>query len=109
MLQRLQSIWLLLAAIFAFLTFRFPFYSGDTATQSGQKFTAGFNFLTLVLTAILAAGCLAIIFLFRDRKLQLRLTIVALAISVINLIIYFTGMSRFIKGDLSFAAIFSFL
>ncbi|MGZ5286945.1 MAG: DUF4293 family protein, partial [Flavisolibacter sp.] len=29
MIQRIQSIWLLLAAVFAAITFRFPFYTGD--------------------------------------------------------------------------------
>jgi hypothetical protein len=29
MLQRIQSVWLLLAAAFDAVTFRFPFYSGD--------------------------------------------------------------------------------
>ena len=109
MLQRLQSLWLLIAALFAILSFRLPFYSGNTATKTGAKFTADFNFLTLILTILLTAGCLAIIFLYRNRKLQLRLTLVALVISMVNIIVYFNGMSRFTNGDLSFAAIFTFL
>ena len=109
MLQRIQSVWLLLAAIFLFLSFRFPFYSGNTAEKAGVKFTAGYNFLTLVLTAILAAGCLAIIFLYKNRKLQLRLTIAALLVSIAILAVYFAGLRDFVSGELSFSAIFIFL
>ena len=29
MIQRIQSVWLLLAAVFDAITFRFPFYNGD--------------------------------------------------------------------------------
>ncbi|RYY52662.1 MAG: DUF4293 domain-containing protein, partial [Chitinophagaceae bacterium] len=29
MIQRQQTLWLLLSAAAAFLTFRFPFYTGD--------------------------------------------------------------------------------
>ncbi len=29
MIQRIQSLWFLLAALFSAITFRFPFYNGD--------------------------------------------------------------------------------
>ena len=110
MIQRLQSLWLLIASVFAFLTYKFPFYSGNVTKKDVTQFaklTASYHFGTLILTGILAAGCLILIFLFKDRKLQLRLTVLAFIVAVLNIIIYFSQMSKFINGNLSFAAILS--
>jgi len=114
MIQRLQSLWLLIAAVFAVLSFNFPFYSGTVPEgEAGvgvkyAKLTASYHLLILVLTGAILLGCLIIIFLYKDRKLQLRLTILTLAISLINIILYFMQKSKFVNGDLSFAAIFVF-
>ena len=60
MLQRIQSVWLLLAAVFCAITFRFPFYSGDWIKDNflfvidlNAKTTIWFTILT-VLDAVLA-------------------------------------------------------
>ena len=112
MIQRLQSLWLLIAGMLALLSFKFPFYSGNILDKDNleqpAKFTASFDFLTLFLTALLGIGCIIIIFLYKNRKLQLRLTIVALIVAILNLIVYFNKISKFEKGELSFAAILSF-
>ena len=113
MIQRLQSVWLLLASFLTFLTYRFPFYSGNVMDKDGglkfAKLIASYDFILMVLTAILGAGCLLIIFLYRDRKLQLRAVIFAIILSIVNIILYFNNMRKFSDGNLSFAAILSFL
>ena len=60
MLQRIQSLWLLVAAGFDAVTFRFPFYSGDWMKDAipyvidlNARTTIWLTILT-VLTAILA-------------------------------------------------------
>jgi len=58
-------------------------------------------------TAILVAGCLAIIFLYKNRRLQLRLTVVALFIAVINVLLYFTQLKKYTSGNISLTAIFA--
>jgi hypothetical protein len=113
MIQRIQSVWLLVAAAFTALAFKFPFYSGYKAGEPNmplipfKKLVASSNFLLLIFSAILLAGCLIIIFLFKDRKLQLNLTIAALALSIINLIIYFIEIKKFTSGTVSLSAIFA--
>ncbi|HMG68489.1 MAG TPA: DUF4293 domain-containing protein [Chitinophagaceae bacterium] len=113
MIQRLQSLWLFLAAVFAFLTYRFPFYNGSITDKSNllqpAKFTASFDILTLILTGILTLICLISIFLFKNRTLQLRLTIAAMVVSILDLVVYFTKLNKFAKGELSLASIFSFI
>lgn len=111
MIQRLQTVWLFLSSVFAFMTYKFPFYSGNVVSKNNQmelkKFIASFDVLTLVITALLGVGCFIIIFLYKNRRLQLRLTISMLILSVLNVVVYFSRLGKFINGDLSFSAIFA--
>jgi len=111
MVQRLQTVWLFLASIFAFMTFKFPFYSGNVVSSNNQlelkKFIASFDILTLIITCVLGMGCFIIIFFYKNRRLQFRLTIALLILSILNLVIYFTSLGKFLNVDLSFAAIFA--
>ena len=113
MIQRMQTLWLIAAAFVAFLTFKFPFYSGSTIDKNNQlqaaRFTAQYDTLTLALTAILLGVIVIDIFLFKNRKLQLRLAILALIISIVNIVIYFSKLKTFAKGELSLASVFSFV
>lgn len=113
MIQRMQSLWLLLSAACALLTYRFPFYNGNTLDQNNQlqpaRFIASFDLLTTILTAVIIAVCLVTIFLFKNRKFQLRLTILTLVISILNLVVYFNKLNKFVHGELSLSCIFAFL
>ena len=111
MLQRIQSIWLLLAAAFDAITFRFPFYSGDWIKDNflfvidlNAKTTIWFTILT-VLDAVLA---FITIFLFYNRKLQLRLTYLGTFLTAMLLTLYFLEMKNFIGGNITVWVIFYF-
>ena len=112
MIQRIQSVWLFIAVLCAALTYKFPFYTGNIIgkdnVQRYLKLTASSNFILLILTAGLIAGTVAIIFLYKNRKQQLWLTITAAALSIINIIIYFSESKKFISGNMSLAAVLSF-
>jgi K+ transporter len=112
MIQRLQSLWLLAAALCAGLTYKFSFYSGNKMAEANmqefKKLVASSNFLLLIFTAVLAGGCLVIIFLYKNRSQQLWLTIAAIALSVIDLIIYFSETKKFISGTYSLSAVLAF-
>ena len=73
-----------------------------------EKLTASSNFLLLIFTALLIGGAIAIIFLYKNRKQQLWLTIAAAAVSIINIIIYFSQLKKFISGNVSLAAVLVF-
>lgn len=91
MIQRIQSIFLLLASGSAFSLFAFPFASaGDTSTTS--VFADGlYNIMDNIGLIILfcLAGLLAFIaiFLFRDRKKQLLLGRIAITANIIGLVL----------------------
>jgi hypothetical protein len=115
MLQRMQSIWLLLAAACAFLTIKFSFYSGNIiiADQpaSFQYLTATFSIWILIVT--IAIVCLAAIdiFLYKNRKLQGRIAILGIILSLLNIFLYLKEIHRFVEnqGSHTITAVFVFL
>lgn len=115
MLQRIQSFWLLLAAISAFLTIKFSFYSGniETAGQptSFQYLTASFNIWILILTIVLVCIAGIDIFLYKNRKLQGRLAILGFIFSLLNIFLYLKEIHRFIEnqGSHTITSVFVFL
>ena len=113
MLQRMQSVWLLLAALSAFLTIKFSFYSGNIETagqpSSFQYLTAGFNILILIITIALVCIASIDIFLYKNRKLQARLAILGILLSLLNIFLYFKQIPKFAIGNYDLTAILVFL
>ena len=108
MIQRIQSIWLLLAAVAAFLTLRLSFFSGNTVaedqkTKAFQHFTAGSNLFILILTVVLGVAAFTAIFLYKNRTLQLRITFAALIVSVINIVLYYYQAQKFVEAERSYS------
>ncbi len=112
MIQRIQSIWLFLAAICAFLTIRFSFYSGNKMVNGQKTFTqltAENSPLHLLILSVAAGlGALIAVFLYKDRKLQMRITVVTLLLSIVNIVLYFFETKKFAEGNFDLSAIFSF-
>lgn len=111
MLQRLQSVWLLLATAFDAITFRFPFYSGDW-TKDILPFPVDLNATTTIWLTILTAltGILAFvtIFLFDNRKLQLKLCYLGIFLTVVLLTVYILETQNFTTGNVAIWAVFYF-
>src|SRR5690242_11042315 len=111
MIQRVQTIWLLLASLFAFLTLKFPFYiiAGTLGLSAPIEFNATSRTFLLMLTSILGALCFIIIFLFKQRKLQMKLCLLSLLISLVNIYLYFNFIKEYTVGGLSIFSVFTFL
>jgi hypothetical protein len=111
MIQRFQSLWLLLAAIFAFLSFKLPFYSGSKltngVTQPDVKLDAASQILILVLAGAVILLCFAALFLYKNRRKQLTLTIINIILSIALLAVYFSQIQKFQTGVLSLSCIFT--
>jgi hypothetical protein len=103
MIQRLQSVWLLLAAAAAFCSLQFSFYSGNMVaanqTKSWVTLTAQSNLLLLILSAGVGIASLIAIFLYKNRKMQLRIVLVTLLVSILNLVLFFTQTKKFVPGE----------
>jgi len=111
MIQRIQSLWLLLAAAFDAITFRFPFYNGDWLKDnipSPIDLDADTTTLLAIITVLTGALAFAAIFLFGNRKLQLKLSIVGLVFAVGLIVAYFLEMQNFSSGAIALSCIFHF-
>ena len=113
MIQRQQSLWLLLAAVCSFLSFLFPFFGGanqNATATSGTMSTlnAGSNLFLMILTGGSILLSLITIFLFKDRKLQLKLALAGLVIAVIAIVLYFSEMKK-LAGVIALSSVFVFI
>ncbi|HEY2349725.1 MAG TPA: DUF4293 domain-containing protein [Puia sp.] len=115
MLQRIQSIWLLLAAICAVLTIKFSFYSGNIEIPgqpvSFQYLTATFNIWILIVTIVITCIAAIDIFLYKNRKLQGRLAILGILFSFLNIFLYLKAIHRFVEnqGSHTISSVFVFV
>lgn len=119
MLQRRQTLWILLAAICAALTFKFSFYSGNVRVgNDGHVFRSltalptfingeSGNILILIVTILILVGALANIFNFKTRKKQLWITIGLIVLSLLNIFLYWRASStpNFIEGKYDLTAV----
>ena len=106
MLQRIQSIWLLLAAGCAFLSFQFPFFTGTDKELRPTGVLNGQSSLPLILvTAAVGILALVCIFLYKNRKLQLRLTVLCIALEALLIFLYYTQVKTFTGGTYALTAL----
>jgi len=112
MIQRIQSVWLFLATLFNAITFKFPFYTGDWLKDTMPNFIVDLNAQTTIwltiLTVITGVIALVTIFLFRNRKLQLRLCYLGIFLTLVLLTLYFLEMMNFEDGTIALWVIFYF-
>ncbi len=106
MIQRIQSLWLLLAAACAFVGFKFPFYSGTNAKGlSPYELNATENFLLMLTTIVVGGLALITIFLFKKRTLQLRFSLLGILLEALLIFLYYREVATFSGGTLSLTSI----
>jgi peptidoglycan/LPS O-acetylase OafA/YrhL len=71
--------------------------------------TANENMLLTILSVAVGIAALVLIFLYKDRKMQLRLTIVTFLVSVVNIVLYFSAIKNYVEGYYDITAIIVFL
>ncbi len=108
MIQRQQSLWLLLSTVSAVLSYIFPFYTGQLKDGKYFKLDAENDFLIMIITGISVVLSLTTIFLFKDRKLQLKLCFSGLGLSLLILVAYFAKIKKFETGSISLSCLFVF-
>ncbi len=110
MIQRIQTLWLLLASICAFASLKLPFYFGSLEVPGPTiTITPYDHFMLLVFVIATALMALISIFLFSNRSLQIKMCVVGLVLSLANLMHYFLYMKNFKTGGLSLYSALSFL
>jgi hypothetical protein len=104
MIQRVQTLWLLLAAACIFSSFYFSFYAGLTKDNIPALITGHYSFLLGIITAIAGALAFINIFLFKNRTLQLRLCILGILLEALLIFLYYREVQTFNKGTYSLTA-----
>jgi hypothetical protein len=100
MIQRVQTLWMLLAAITVFLSLEFPFYAGTLLADNSYHALLGTeNILLLIFTSALGTGILINIFLYKNRKLQTRIIIISLVLEFLIIFLYIRQISKFSSGN----------
>jgi drug/metabolite transporter (DMT)-like permease len=110
MIQRIQTLWLLLASICAFASVKLPFYFGSLEVPGPTVTITPYDHFML-LVFVIATGLVALIniFLYGNRSLQIKISVVGVLLGLVNLMHYFLYMRNFKTGGLSLYSIFSFL
>jgi hypothetical protein len=91
MIQRIQSVWLALAAICGFAMAKVPLFTATLLDLSKRSILASESLLSFALIIGIAAMSVVAIFLFKNRPAQYKLAIVGAILSalVIGLQVYF--------------------
>jgi hypothetical protein len=100
MIQRQQSLWLVLSTVCGLLSYKLPFYTGTTIINNkpaGADLDAGSTFFLLVLTGASIILSVITVFMFKDRKIQFRLALGGVFLSILILVIYFIEIRKFIN------------
>ncbi len=110
MLQRIQTIWLLLAGIAILLTLKFTSLVVETADlkyaeQNGLNSGIGITIVT-VLIGLLS---FVIIGLYKNRVLQLRLCVAGIILELVLLFLYYKKATEFTNHSINIMAILHIL
>ncbi len=114
MIQRQQTLWLLLATIAAILSFMFPFVTGielveKTTMQRPAEIDAGSRFPILLLTIASIIISVVTIFLFKNRKQQLWFCAGGMLISAFLIFLYIMQAGKLTKPVLALFCILPFI
>lgn len=112
MIQRQQTLWLLLASIAALLCFMFPFATGKVLEKGivvDKVLKADSHFLLLICTGASLVLSTAIIFLYKDRKLQIKLCLLGLLLATGVIVLYILQLNNMTKSTLALFCILPFL
>ena len=105
MIQRVQSIWLFVASALAFMLLKLSFYTGTHLPDNQYDQLTGTDTLLLMITTIgLGVLTLITIFLYKTRKIQLRLTVAALLLELLLIFLFYRETQNFSQGAFSITA-----
>lgn len=85
MIQRIQSVWLFLAAAINVLLFFLGLYKAtvfDSGIERIEKITANGNFLLLIIAVVAIALPLFAIFMYSNRKRQVNITVLSIVVNI---------------------------
>lgn len=106
MIQRIQSVWFLLASACAFLSLKLPFYVGTTKEHVASYQLNGIeNLYIMLLTIAIGALAFILIFLFKKRRRQVRFSVLGIMLELLLILSYYLQVRTFIDGSYALSAL----
>ncbi len=109
MIQRIQSIWLLLAGAASIATLKLSFYSNNNGKVVNPELTGSTSFLILILAVAVALTAFIAIFLYKNRKKQMQVTLLGLLLQIVTLVMYFLQVKNYEPGNFTLTSVVSFI
>lgn len=112
MLQRMQTLWLLLAALFSFFTLRFPIFTGNKLVEGLSQYnilSATSNLFLIILAVATGLIALITVFLYKNRGMQQKLSLTGLLLVIVSGWLYYMQINAFAEGDFTLWSVFYFL
>ena len=112
MIQRIQTLWLLLAGTSSLLTLKFPFLAGQK-DGIGFSLSSASKFYLLLLAVAISLEAITSIFLFKNRKLQMTIAglsfLLSLLLNGLFVYAYLNNAYQLQDAVITITAIFYFL
>ena len=106
MIQRIQTIWFLLASACAFLSLKMPFYIGTNKNHIASYQLNGMeNIFITILTCVVGALAFVTSFLFKKRRRQVRLSFLGILLELVLLVLYYLEIKTFTEGTFALTAL----
>lgn len=107
MLQRIQTIWLFLAAACVLISLKISFFAGNIISPADQtiksylEVNGMYNLTNNILTITVAVMAIISVFLYSNRKLQMRLIYAAMVCELALMFSYESIIRKFTEGNYS--------
>lgn len=104
MIQRIQSVWFLLASACAFLSLKMPFFIGTNKEHvASYQLTGWTDIYIRVLTILIGTLAFVTIFLFKKRRRQVRLAVLGIMLELVLILLYYLQVRTFIEETGAYA------
>ncbi len=106
MIQRIQTIWLLLASACAFISLKLPFFVGtNQANVASHELMGVSNYGLMLLTIAIGVLALINIFLYKNRVLQIRLCVLGILLELGLIFLYYRETTTYVSGTYALTAL----
>ncbi len=117
MIQRIQTIWLLLASACVFASLSISFYAGNLISAGELNNTAKtftelngmYNIITNILSVSIGVLSFVAIFLYTNRKTQTRLILTTMLLELLLMLEYESCIKKFAEGSYTIGSLLQLL
>lgn len=99
MIQRIQSVWLLLSALIIVLLSRLPIYVGSLGDGSIRELMTAERLHMMILALLLIIIPVFAIFLFKNRSAQKQLIWLHILLNLLLLLFFYMAKDAFLQGQ----------